>query len=79
MHDQSSPSVKRKPENVLLVKTKQAKEFQMHRFLSDGAKDMVQNNANVSSPETFIVQKNVRREEVRYYPNLAINGFHFFF
>ena len=47
-----------KRENFAMVSTSKAKDFQMHQFLSQGAAQMVQDSAN--SPETYIVQKNVK-------------------
>ena len=47
-----------------MVETQKAKEFQMKKFLSEGAIEMVEKSENKANPETYIVQKNVKREQV---------------
>ena len=37
----------------------------MKKFLSEGAIEMVEKSENKANPETYIVQKNVKREQVR--------------
>ena len=49
-----------------MVETQKAKEFQMKKFLSEGAIEMVEKSENKANPETYIVQKNVKREQVRW-------------
>ena len=48
-----------------MVETQKAKEFQMKKFLSEGAIEMVEKSENKANPETYIVQKNVKREQVQ--------------
>ena len=47
-----------------MVETQKAKEFQMKKFLSEGAIEMVEKSENKANPETYLVQKNVKREQV---------------
>ena len=54
----------KKHENLAMVETQKAKEFQMKKFLSEGAIEMVEKSENKANPETYIVQKNVKREQV---------------
>jgi len=49
-----------------MVETQKAKEFQMKKFLSEGAIEMVEKSENKANPETYIVQKNVKREQVQF-------------
>ena len=37
----------------------------MKKFLSEGAIEMVEKSENKANPETYIVQKNVKREQVQ--------------
>ena len=46
-------------ENLAMVSTAKAKDFQMRQFLSQGAAQMVKDNEN-KVPETYVVQKNVK-------------------
>lgn len=48
-----------KRDNLSMVSTAKAKEFQMRQFLSKGAQQMIKENLN-TTPETYIVQKNVK-------------------
>ena len=48
-----------KRDNLSMVSTAKAKDFQMRQFLSHGAQQMIKENQN-SVPETYIVQKNVK-------------------
>ena len=41
----------------------------MKKFLSEGAIEMVEKSENKANPETYIVQKNVKREQVRLHHN----------
>jgi len=56
-------------ENLGMVATNKAKDFHLKKFLSDEARQMVQanesNNRKSTEPITYIVQKNVKPEEVR--------------
>ena len=60
------PTDSKKHENLAMVETKKAKEFQMKKFLSEGAIEMVEKSENKANPETYIVQKNVKREQVQF-------------
>ena len=60
-----NPTDSKKSENLALVETQKAKEFQMKKFLSEGAIEMVEKSENKANPETYIVQKNVKREQVQ--------------
>ena len=62
--------ITRPSQNLGVVETVKAKDFHMNRFLSEGARQMIdneKNSVNSNSPVTYIVQKNVKPEEVDTY------------
>ena len=60
IENESDNEQKAMSENLAMVSTAKAKDFQMRQFLSQGAAQMVQDNENKTVPETYVVQKNVK-------------------
>jgi len=60
IENESDNEPKAMSENLAMVSTAKAKDFQMRQFLSQGAAQMVQDNENKTVPETYVVQKNVK-------------------